>query len=144
MPIRAINCSSLKYAMAALAAKQLGRIKGVKSATARGIFTSPATTETYPNATKVDWFLKAANYYYLAASDLNTSTSDGYAIVSSSAVLESPVEMVSRWLRKRATQGMGQDLHDGTLLRTTEEMLATIVVLTFYKLLDMHGEEWHV
>lgn len=143
VPIRAINCPPLRYAIAALAAKQLGRVNGTKSTTARGIFTCPATTETYPNAAQVDWFLKAANYYYLAASDLNTSTTDGYTAVSSSAVLESPVEMVSRWLRRRLAQGMGQASNDGSLLRKAEEMLATTMVLSLYKLLDLNGEEWH-
>lgn len=97
----------------------------------------------YPNADQVDWFLKAANYYYLAASDLNTSTSDGYGIISSSAVLESPIEMVGRWLNGQASLGMGQDPDDGAHLRKTEEMLAAIVILTLYKLLDAKGEDWH-
>lgn len=133
----------MRYAIAALAAKQLGRVNGTKSTATRGIFTSPATTETYSNAAQVDWFLKAANYYYLAASDLNTSTTDGYTVVSSSAVLEPPVEMVNRWLRSRVVQGMVQKSNDGSLLRRAEEVLATTVVLSLYKLMDLNGEEWH-
>lgn len=139
VPIRAINCSSLKYAIAAVAAKQLGRIKGNKASTARD---NLASTKTYPNSTQVDWFLKAANYYYLAASDLNNSTSDGYTMVSSSAVLESPIEMVSRWLRTRPAE-ISKDSRKGLFFRTAEEMLAAVVLLTLYRLIDLDGEEWH-
>ncbi|OKO90330.1 hypothetical protein PENSUB_13463 [Penicillium subrubescens] len=140
VPIRALNCQSLKYAIAASAAKQLGRVKGSKSCTGRGTFTSPATTETYPNAEQVDWFLKAANYYYLSVSDLTTSTSDGYSVVSTSAVLDSPIDLVGRWLNTQSVQ----NLDDGALLRKTEETLATVTILTLYKLLDAKGEEWHM
>lgn len=142
VPIRALNCQCLKYSMAALAAKQLGRVKGSKSSTGRGIFTSPATTETYPNSVQVDWFLKAANYYYLSISDLTTSTSDGYSVVSTSAVLDSPIDLVGRWLNTQVNQGPGPNLDDGALLRKTEEILATVTVLTLYKLVDAKGEEW--
>ena len=142
VPIRALNSQCLKYSIAALAAKQLGRVKGSKSCTGRGIFTSPATTETYPNAEQVDWFLKAANYYYLSVSDLANITSDGYSVVSTSAVLDSPIDLVARWLNTRSTQG--QNLDDGSLLRKTEEVLATVTILTLYKLLDAKGEEWHM
>lgn len=143
VPIRAINCPSLKYAIASLAAKQLGRVKGAKSSAGSGIFTRPATTEVYPNAAQVDWFLKAANYYYMAASDLNNACSGGYTAVSSSAVLESPISTVGRWLNSRATKELAQTCRDGSLLRKAEEMLATVTLLTVYRLLDSIGEEWH-
>lgn len=51
--------------------------------------------------------------------------------------------MVNRWLRSRLVQGMVQDSNDEFLLRRAEEMLATTVVLSLYKLLDLNGEEWH-
>lgn len=146
-PIRAINNTSVKYAIAALAAKHLARVKGVTSPNG-GMFTSPATTEVYPNATQVDWFLKAANYYYLAASELNNLTSDGYTTVSSSAVLESPFETISRWIRSPRNQlllkPMSEDPDDVAVIRKTEEMLATAAILTMYRLLDMPGDEWHM
>lgn len=143
VPIRAINSPSLKYAIGALAAKQLGRVKGAKSSAGNGMSTRPATTEMYPNATEVDWFLKAANYYYMAASDLNNVCSGGYTAVSSSAVLESPIDTVGRWLHSRATKELAQKCSDGSLLRKAEEMLATVTLLTLYRLLDSNGEEWH-
>jgi hypothetical protein len=141
VPIRAISSPSLKYAIAALAAKQLGRVKGNKMTAGGGMFTSSATTEMYPNAAETDWFLKAANYYYMAASDMNNSSSFGYS-AHSSAVLESPIEMVSRWLKLSVSQGGAQDPSNGNFLRKTEDMLATAVLLIFYKLLDADGDQW--
>lgn len=138
---------SVKYAIAALAAKHLAQVKGVTSPNG-GIFTSPATTEVYPNATQVDWFLKAANYYYLAASELNNLASDGYTNVSSSAVLGSPFETVHRWIRARQAQKMlkpaSDNSQDVALIRTIEDLLATATILTMYRLLDMPGDEWHM
>ncbi|KAG0160843.1 hypothetical protein PDIDSM_8374 [Penicillium digitatum] len=146
-PIRAINNLSVKYAIAALAAKHLARLKGIKASTG-GIFTSPATTETYPNSSQVDWFLKAANYYYLAASDLNNMTSDGYTTVSSSAILESPLEIVGRWISSGQTQASmkpgSEDPSDVAVIRKTEELLAAATLLTMCRLLDMPGDEWHM
>lgn len=75
VPVRAIDDPCLKYAIAALAAKHLGRVKGVISPAGGGLFTSPPTMEVYPNSAQVDWFLKAANYYYLAISHINASVS---------------------------------------------------------------------
>ncbi|CAI7602563.1 unnamed protein product [Penicillium manginii] len=142
VPIRAINSPSLKYAIAALAAKQLGRVKGNKLSAGGGMFTSSATTEMYPNAAETDWFLKAANYYYMAASDMNNSSSFGYS-AHSSAVLESPIEIVSRWLKVSVLQGGTRDpSNGGKFLRKTEEILATAVLLIFYKLLDADGDQW--
>ncbi|KAJ5638975.1 uncharacterized protein N7484_006837 [Penicillium longicatenatum] len=143
VPIRAINCPSLKYAIGSLAAKQLGRVKGAKSSAGNGMFTRTATTEVYPNPAQVDWFLKAANYYYMAASDLNNACSGGYTAVSSSAVLESPIDTVGRWLNSRSAKELAQTCSDGSLLRKAEEMLATVSLLTVYRLLDSNGEEWH-
>ncbi|KAJ5679917.1 hypothetical protein N7462_008161 [Penicillium macrosclerotiorum] len=143
VPIRSNNSPSLKYSIAALAAKQLARVKGVKASTLGGMFTNPSTTETYPNAGQVDWFLKAANYYYLAASDLTRATSNGYTVVSSSAVLDSPVEMVSRWLDSQVTQTTTEGSDEGTILRKIEDIMATVTILTLCKLFDAQGEEWH-
>lgn len=140
-PVRAINCFALKHAIAALSAKQLGRVKGAKLSTAGGMFTSPATTELYPNATRVDWSLKAANYYYLATSDLNKSTSTSYTALSTSAILESPIEIVAKWQGSLPNQT--QAVNDSTILRDTENKLATVMLLTLYQLLDLPGEEWH-
>ncbi|KAJ5733778.1 hypothetical protein N7493_002564 [Penicillium malachiteum] len=143
VPIRALDCLSVKYAITSLAAKQLWRVKGAKPIVRGGIPASPAITEAYPNAGNADWFRKSANYYYMSASDLNNKTSGGYTAVSSSAALESPIEIVNRWLGSRSTQELARDSHHGTFVRKAEDILSTVTLLTLYRLLDLKGDEWH-
>ncbi|KAE8393511.1 C6 finger domain protein [Aspergillus alliaceus] len=145
VPIRAINDPFLKYAIAALAAKHLGRMKGVKSPTGGGMFTSPATMEIYPNATQVDWFLKATNYYYLAASRMNSSISEAYTSVSSSAILESPIQIASRWLSLQLQQSNTSSTEESassTFCRKTENILAASTIMIMCKILDEPAENW--
>ena len=127
--------------MAALAAKHLGRMKGQKPA-AEGIFTSPATMEIYPNAAQTDWTLKGANYYYLAFAYMRHSITLSYAAPSSSAILESPIEMVNGYLGQKP--GFARmDISDAdTFLRDIEGLLTTCVILTMYRLLDVPGDGW--
>ncbi|KAL4908524.1 hypothetical protein BDW74DRAFT_101504 [Aspergillus multicolor] len=141
VPIRAIDEQSLRYGIAAISTKHLARMKGVKSVVTGGLFTSPATMETYPNAHQVDWSLKAANYYYLAVSHMNKSMSD-YAAVSTSDVLEPPISVVNRWLNLQLKRGDNSPrVSDGTW-KTTENLLATSTILTLYKTFDEPGESW--
>ncbi|KAH8435181.1 uncharacterized protein LDX57_012810 [Aspergillus melleus] len=148
VPIRAINDSFLRFSIAALSAKHLGRMKGAALHVGSGMFTSPATMETYPNSAQVDWFLKAANYYYLAASQMNASVSDAYTSVSSSAVLESPVEIVRRWLslhtKHPRSQALAEEHAAGEFWKKTENLLAAATVLILYKLLDESGDNWQL
>ncbi|EAW07005.1 putative C6 finger domain protein [Aspergillus clavatus NRRL 1] len=146
VPVRAIDDPCLKYAIAALAAKHLGRVKGAISPTGGALFTSPPTMEVYPNASQVDWFLKAANYYYMASSHINTMIADPFATVSTTAILESPIENVSRWLTQQLKQtGFGPPTEQpvvGTFWRKVEDLLAASTILTTYKLLDEAGDKW--
>ncbi|KAA8649610.1 hypothetical protein EYZ11_004325 [Aspergillus tanneri] len=146
VPVRSINESFLKFSIAALSAKHLGRMKGATVHVTSGMFTSPATMETYPNAAQVDWFLKAANYYFLAVSRMNSSISDTYTSASSSAILESPIEIVRKWLNLHVQQPTSQTLAEeataSTFWRKTENLLAASAILTMYKLLDEKGENW--
>ncbi|KAL4972375.1 hypothetical protein BDW66DRAFT_154790 [Aspergillus desertorum] len=141
VPIRAIDEQLLRCAIAAISAKHLARMKGVKSTAGGGLFTSPATMESYPNPHQVDWSLKAANYYYLAVSHMSNSMSD-YATVSTSDVLEPPISVVNRWLNlqlKRSEQTLCTS--DGAW-KTTENLLAASTILTLYKTFDEPGENW--
>lgn len=61
----------LKYATTAVAAKQLGRVGGVRTLDGAGLCRAPASTETYPNSVDVDWSYKAANYYQQALTQLH-------------------------------------------------------------------------
>jgi hypothetical protein len=62
IPVEATSCFLLKYAACAIAAKQLGRVKG-KKANAGGICSQPATTESFPDSEDTNWCFIAANYY---------------------------------------------------------------------------------
>ncbi|GAB1197651.1 hypothetical protein APSETT444_006952 [Aspergillus pseudonomiae] len=133
------------FAIAALAAKHLGRMKGAKSPASGGMFTSPATMEVYPNATQVDWFLKATNYYYIAASRMNSAISEAYTSISSSAILEeSAIQIASRWLSLQPQQSSpgAEEPAASTLSRKTENILAASTLMTMYKLLDEPAENW--
>ncbi|KAL5344140.1 hypothetical protein BJX70DRAFT_9045 [Aspergillus crustosus] len=142
VPVRALDDQALRYAISALSAKHLARMKGIISTTPGGMFTSPATMETYPNPEQVDWSLKAANYYYLAGSHMNSSISD-YAVVSTSDVLEAPISIVNRWLNLQGRQREGQtEAAAERLWKTTENLLASSAVLTIYKILGEPGENW--
>ncbi|KAI9368128.1 hypothetical protein BJX61DRAFT_240519 [Aspergillus egyptiacus] len=143
VPVRAIDEQSLKYAIAALAAKHLARMKGVKPVGTNGMFTSPTMMESYPNAQEADWSLKGANYYYLAVSHMNSVISD-YACISTSEVLESPIAVVNRWLGVQLREAGGPHTYsaDHGVWRTAENLLATSTILTLYKLLDEPGESW--
>ncbi|OJJ82622.1 Zn(II)2Cys6 transcription factor domain-containing protein [Aspergillus glaucus CBS 516.65] len=140
-PIRALNKYFLKYSMAALAAKHLGKMKGQRPA-AGGIFTSPATMEIYPNAAQTDWTLKGANYYYLAFAYMRHSITVSYAAPSSSAILESPIEMVNGYLGQQPGFARMDISDSDTFLRDVEGLLATCVILTVYRLLDVPGDDW--
>ncbi|KAE8330414.1 hypothetical protein BDV39DRAFT_170579 [Aspergillus sergii] len=147
VPIRAINDPFLNFAIAALAAKHLGRMKGATSPASGGMFTSPATMEIYPNATQVDWFLKATNYYYIAASRMNSAISEAYTSVSSSAILEeSAIQIASRWLSSQPQQSSSaaEEAATSTFSRKAENILAASTIMTMYKILDEPAENWQL
>ncbi|GKZ75905.1 hypothetical protein AnigIFM56816_003363 [Aspergillus niger] len=143
VPIRAIDDAYLRYSMAALAAKHLGQMKGATCPESIGMFTSPAVMETYPNAPEVDWYLKAANYYYLSMARMNSSMPESFAAPSSSAVLEGPVDIVNNWLHRHA-ETTPPSATDDTLWRKAEALLATATILTMYKLINEPGERWNL
>ena len=142
VPIRAIDTVSLKYAVAALSAKHLGRVKGAKSITGGGMFTNPATTEIYPNASRVDWFLKAANYYYLAISNMQTAGVETYGSIHTSAVLGSPIEVLGQLVKLWPPSGLDESTTAG-FARKIEDSMATTVILYVYKLLDANEMDAH-
>ncbi|KAI5365015.1 Putative zn(2)-C6 fungal-type DNA-binding domain, fungal transcription factor [Septoria linicola] len=63
VPLKALRDALLRNAIAAVAAKQLGRVKGRKPFTGRQ-FQKPSAMEVLDDSTsQIDWFYKAANYY---------------------------------------------------------------------------------
>ncbi|OOG00600.1 hypothetical protein ASPCADRAFT_511560 [Aspergillus carbonarius ITEM 5010] len=140
VPLRAIDNDFVKYSIAALAAKHLGQMKGETCTASIGMFTTPATMETYLNAPDVDWFLKAANYYYLAISRMSSSLSESY-MPSSSAVLEHPVDVINNWLRQQM-HNSPPSATDNSVWKRAEALIMTATVLTMYRLISEPGERW--
>ncbi|KAK5135950.1 hypothetical protein LTR08_004408 [Meristemomyces frigidus] len=62
VPLKALRDALLRNAIAAVAAKQLGRVKGHKLFGANQC-QKPAMMEVIEDASNIDWFYKAANYY---------------------------------------------------------------------------------
>lgn len=62
VPLKALRDALLKNAIAAVAAKQLGRVKGSKPFIGRQ-HQRPAMMEVIDDSSEIDWFYKAANYY---------------------------------------------------------------------------------
>lgn len=62
VPLKALRDALLKNSIAAVAAKQLGRVRGSKPFLGRQS-QRPATMEVIEDEAAVDWFYKAANYY---------------------------------------------------------------------------------
>ncbi|KAL4808121.1 hypothetical protein BDV18DRAFT_96211 [Aspergillus unguis] len=142
VPVRAMDEESLRFAIAAISAKHLGKMKGLRSTSTSGIFTSPSTMESYPNEQQVDWTLKAANYYYLSVSRMSSSVSD-YAAISTSDILELPISILNRWLNLQLKLAKEQpQVASEPIWRKTENLLATATILTFYKVLDEPSEKW--
>ncbi|KAJ9202683.1 putative C6 finger domain protein [Paecilomyces variotii] len=146
VPIRSINSSMLKYAVAAAAAKHLGRVKGAKSLVGGGMFTSPATMEVYPNAPRVDWFFKAANYYHQALFYLRQSLPGSFATSQFSELAESPVQIISQWLSLNLNaMPVASDFKvNGSVTgaKVFDEILPTAAILSVYEFLDLPGPEW--
>ncbi|KAM3417488.1 hypothetical protein BST61_g5732 [Cercospora zeina] len=63
VPLKALRDALLRNAVAAVAAKQLGRVKGQKPFTGRQSQKPSAMEVLDDGTTEVDWFYKAANYY---------------------------------------------------------------------------------
>lgn len=62
VPLKALRDALLRNAIAAVAAKQLARVKGSKPFMGNQ-FQKPATMEVFEDNVDADWFYKAANYY---------------------------------------------------------------------------------
>ena len=62
VPIRALNNPLLRYSAVAIAAKQLGRVRGVKAIIGADC-QKQASTEIYPNCEGTNWFYIAAKHY---------------------------------------------------------------------------------
>ncbi|PYH46974.1 Zn(II)2Cys6 transcription factor domain-containing protein [Aspergillus saccharolyticus JOP 1030-1] len=143
VPLRAKDDVALRYSITALAAKHLGRMKGVKITENTGLFTTPAMMETYSDVSDAEWLHKATTYCYLAGQRLNTALSESYTAVSSSAVLKSPFETINDWLRRQYKKAPSDSETQTVLGKRLENSLAVSTILNLYKSMDEPAENWH-
>lgn len=71
VPLKALRDALLRNAIAAVAAKQLGRVKGHKPFVGRQC-QRPAYMEVIEDGTDINWYYKAANYYDKAIASSRT------------------------------------------------------------------------
>ncbi|KAJ5778198.1 transcriptional regulator family: Fungal Specific TF [Penicillium odoratum] len=139
VPIRANDNLSLKYTVAAFAAKHLGRVKSSRSSSRFDTSTGLANMNIQENGVQIDWSLRAEHYHKMATAELSHIT------LNSSLSGSSMATSVRKWM----TSDHGYhslDLieipRDVSKLRTTEELLVSLVLLTLYKLIDENAENW--
>ena len=130
VPVKALKVPLLKYAACAYAAKQLGRVRGEKSALG-GASSSQARMELWPVPGKVNWLFHAAKYYDKAISLLLEA-------------LEEQQENPSQFSGEMQLDG---DRPDGrfpnpTPSRTSDELLAATAILCEYEAMDATGVAW--
>jgi len=132
VPVEATSCALLKYAACAIAAKQLGRVKG-KKATAGGICSQPAATESLADAENVDWFYVAAEYYDKAITCLQQSLVKNVA--QQSLWTCNPDDNEGSRKRRRGNQETDSS-------SAADGLLACTSILSVYEFMDGSNLEW--
>lgn len=144
VPIRALKNPLLKYAACAYAAKQLGRVRGVK-AVMGGAASSQARMEVWPGSESIDWYHYGAKYYDKAIQLLvDALKKDGKRVPSPTIEAFGEAEMTAvaedgqRGPRKRRKISNDQftNLH-------SDETLAATAILSVYEFLSATGSAWN-
>jgi hypothetical protein len=145
IPRRAIHTPSIQYAAVAVAAKHLGRLRGVKPL-ANPVATNPATTEVYPSVGGVDWFFKASNYYHQSLSYLRQAVSLRSDRTQQLDTSLSPIQVLC--LDLGLDPGSLGDMRSPIIAPavsvpgSAEDILAAVLILTISDILDIPGPEW--
>jgi hypothetical protein len=130
VPIKALKSPLLLYSAAAIAAKQLGRVKGNK-AIVGGPCTRPAFTEVYPNCDQTNWFYIAAKYYEKAIAFLRDELANLRSPSSNRSSLVDPCESTSKQLAQEQSHTAQAD-----------DLLAATSILSVYEFMDDSNIEW--
>ncbi|KAJ5833228.1 transcriptional regulator family: Fungal Specific TF [Penicillium riverlandense] len=145
VPARAQSNPLLKYAACAYAAKQLGRVKGAKTAMG-GVCSRQATMEVWPEK-KEDWTWCGAKYYEKAIQLLMKelqpdaegppplSTPEAFGQWQAAELCGNPENP-----RKRRRRVSNSRLSHG---RHSDEILAATAILSVYEFLDATGPAWN-
>lgn len=139
VPTRTLDSQLLQNAVAAIASKHLGRIRGSRSH-AKSWLTEPSTMEIYPGAVEVDWYFKAANYYYQALISLRQILPE---LQESSSHDELPG---STYIQSDAVQIEDYGSHVASITENEnndpDDLLAATCILSVYEFLDASNVEW--
>lgn len=117
VPLRALRDAMLRNAIAAVAAKQLGKVKGRQPFVGEQC-QRPSVMETFDSFSgleEIDWFYKAANYY-------------DKAIAASRAYLQA--------LSGSLSQPASPDNSESGPVSTADDLLVAVSLFTFYESLD--------
>ncbi|KAK3067325.1 hypothetical protein LTR53_015885 [Teratosphaeriaceae sp. CCFEE 6253] len=117
VPLKALRDALLRNAIAAVAAKQLGRVNGQKPFLGKQC-QRPSTMEVLDEHAEVDWFYKAANYY-------------DKAIAFSRVYLEA-----------LSTQPSSPDLQSVQHTTNTDDLLVAVSIFSLYESLDNREMGW--
>ncbi|KAK5695561.1 hypothetical protein LTR17_024578 [Elasticomyces elasticus] len=120
VPLKALRDALLRNAIAAVAAKQLGRVKGDKPFSGRQC-QRPSTMETLDDVAEVDWFYKAANYY-------------DKAIAFSRIYLEALSGTLSR--------PSSPNMITTTSVTNSDDLLVAVSIFSLYESLDSREMGW--
>lgn len=122
VPLKALRDALLRNAIAAVAAKQLGRVKGQKPFS--NLQTQkPSAMEVLDESADVDWFYKAANYY-------------DKAIAFSRQYLQA----VSGGLN--TTDSPSPNTHAALSLANSDDLLVAVSIFSLYESLDNTDTGW--
>lgn len=132
VPVRALKSPLLRYSAAAIAAKQLGRVKGNKPIFG-GICKRQASTETYPNCDRTNWFYIATKYYNKAIKFLREGLVDVSSQNYSHSLLLNTDENASQQVRL-----MQEQRHSAQ----ADDLLASTSILSVYEFMDDSSVEW--
>ncbi|KAK2871887.1 hypothetical protein FQN49_002724 [Arthroderma sp. PD_2] len=144
VPVKALTNSLLKCAACAYAAKQLGRVSGVK-AVVGGVCKNQARMELWPDADRVDWYYYGAKYYEKAIQLLMEelqhdgqsqplSASEAYGQWQAGE-LGDALDHTSKRRKISSAGGRLSGAH-------SDEVLAATAILSVYEFLDATGPAW--
>ena len=133
VPVEASHCPLLKHAACAIAAKQLGLVKGRK-ATIGGVCSIPATTALFSDSENTDWSYVAAKYYDKAITCLQKALVKN---ISRHCLYTSSCGSDDREEQKRRRLGMNIDCSPAV-----DGLLAGTTILSVYEFMDGSNLEW--
>lgn len=120
VPLKALRDALLRNAIAAVAAKQLGRTRGQKPLSGHQN-QRPSAMEVLDENSEVDWFYKAANYY-----DKAIAFSRQYLQAVSGDIVSAP------------SPGMQSSLS----LANSDDLLVAVSIFSLYESLDNLDSGW--